>query len=558
MSAESASRVKPTPLPVLAEHIPPELRRLRQWVCWSYTWTRGKWDKPPRRSSDLSPARPNDPSTWGMFEEGIGRYYAGEVDGVGWVPVDDGADLVLVGIDFDKCRDPASGEITPWASGWIQTLDTYTELSPSGTGIRLFAWGRLPPEGRKRGLVEVYQHHHYLTVTGQHLDGTPLTIEQRPNQLLDLHRHVWPEHHHHPDTDAANGEPGPPHDLDDDELLRRMFASKHGMLLRHLWDGGADDYTSASEADLAFCSRVGWWVRWDKDRVDRLFRRSRRMRAKWERENYRRRTLARACDGKAGGYEPRGRPGHAAQAAPAAAPENRLDGLAIILADFRARYEPRFRRGNAIYSDTLEREVKPAEGCFAADRQLLARLATASNAPFDKHGRVEAAALPRFFWMWSKSAWAELLKTLPEEEGTEEACASAGDTFRRQVAACLGAQAVFAATIDQHGTTEQQRRTLLQWCRLWAKPGAWLQVRAAFVWCRKDDAGRLCVALRRDLFAQYGPRELAALSQRTFARLAEMYGVGTAQRAGGERVIEIAQEFLEALETAPQMEPLTE
>jgi hypothetical protein len=541
--------VKPTPLPVLADNIPPELRAPEQAVCWSYTWKddKAKWDKPPLRPADLSPAKPNDPRTWGTFTQAIGRYYAGQADGVGFVPVDDGADEVLVGIDFDKCRDPQTGAITPWAAGWIKALDTYTELSPSGTGFRMFAWGRLPPEGRKRGPVEMYQHHHYLTLTGHRLDEAPATIEHRPGQLLDLHRHVWPEHHADP---CPDGGPAPPHDLDDEELIRRMFASRHGALIRHLWDGGNDEFPSDSEGDWHFCLRVGWWVGWDKERLDRLFRISGRMRPKWERSDYRERTLGKACDGKSGGYEPRQQPSSAGRTSPGPAPESQPDGLGIILADFRERYEPRFRRGHAIYSDTLGREVKPAEGCFAADRQLLTKLAAAGNAPLDKHGQVEAAALPRFFWTWSKSAWTELLEALPEEENAEELCASAEETFRRQVATCLYAQVVFAATVDKHGTTEQQRRTLLQWCELWAKPGPWQQVRAALLWCRREGV-QLCIALRAELFAQYGPRELAALSQCAIARRAERYGVGTSVKACGQRVIELTSDFIADLRITP-------
>jgi putative DNA primase/helicase len=320
---------RPAALPVIVDNIPAELRSRAQWVVWSYVWSesKGKYDKPPRQSSDLSPAKANDARTWGSFEDAIARYYVGEVDGVGFVPVDDGADEVLVGVDFDKCRDPETGEIAPWAAGWIKALATYVERSPSGTGVRMFAWGRLPPEGRKRGPIEVYQHHHYLTLTGQCLDGSPTTIEHRAKQLLDLHRHVWPEHHR--DSGGINGEQAPAGDLDDDELLRRMFASKHGVLLRHLWDGGADGFPSDSEADLGFCSRVGWWVRWDKGRLDRLFRQSGRMRPKWDRKDYRERTLAKACDGKGGGYEP-SRNGHHANngdSKPAAAVSENLTDL---------------------------------------------------------------------------------------------------------------------------------------------------------------------------------------------------------------------------------------
>jgi hypothetical protein len=247
-------------------------------------------------------------------------------------------------------------------------------------------------------------------------------------------------------------------------------------------------------------------------------------------------------------------PGASPPEAPAA-PETPRLALDIILEDFRRRYQPRFRRGNAIYSDSLSREVKPAEACFAADKSLLARLAGASDAPLDKHGVPEATALPRFFWTWSKSAWAELLKDLRDEGDSDEISASAEEAFRERVAACLHAQAVFGNVIDKQGTTEQQRRTLLQWCQLWAKPGGWQQVRSALLWCRKEANGQLSVALRSGLFGQFGPRPLAELSQTGFARLAEQYRVGRAQRACGQRVVVLTADFLAELQVIPSEEP---
>src|SRR5207245_2438922 len=112
-------------------------------------------------------------------------------------------------------------------------------------------------------------------------------------------------------------------------------------------------------------------------------------------------------------------------------------------------------------------------------------------------------------------------RELSEEEDSTEIADSAEEEFRRRVAACLFAQATFT---DKEG--EPERRHLLQWCGLWAKAGPWKEVRAALLWCRTDDEGRLCVALRVELFGQYGPRELAQMPQRRFAKLAELYGVG--------------------------------
>lgn len=62
--------------------------------------------------------------------------------------------------------DPETGEVERWASEVVKELGSYTELSLSGTGLRIIAHGELPPGRRKRGDVEMYDRDHYLTITG--------------------------------------------------------------------------------------------------------------------------------------------------------------------------------------------------------------------------------------------------------------------------------------------------------------------------------------------------------------------------------------------------------
>ena len=98
--------------------------------------------------------------------------------GLGFILRDD-----LIGVDLDGCRDIETGEIAEWATKIIDLLDSYTEISPSGTGIRIFCKGQPQPKGsyRRKGDIEIYDCNspRYLTVTGWHLDETPTTIEPR-------------------------------------------------------------------------------------------------------------------------------------------------------------------------------------------------------------------------------------------------------------------------------------------------------------------------------------------------------------------------------------------
>jgi hypothetical protein len=242
----------------------------------------------------------------------------------------------------------------------------------------------------------------------------------------------------------------------------------------------------------------------------------------------------------------------------------------IIHAHFRTLYDPVFRRGEKIYCNG-GREITRADACFGPDSALLDKLAQAVDAQRDEHG-VKRSALPKLFGTWSRTAWVDLLASLPEEEATAEVSEPASEEFRQAVAAGLLRMAtfgqVYAGGTDgrPHDETRTEQRSFLDWARLWAKPGAWAQVRSFFLWVRRADGtpGGLQLALRVEFFGQGSPvRELARMKHRAFADLAELYGVGTRTdprtgkdcRAGGERVVELSPAFVAGLLEGP---PLTD
>jgi putative DNA primase/helicase len=82
-----------------------------------------------------------------------------------------------------------------------------------------------------------------------------------------------------------------PADLDDAEVIRRAGAARNGEKFRRLWSGDHSAYKSRSETDLALCGLIAFWVGPDSDRIDQLYRASGLYRPKWERDDYRQRTL---------------------------------------------------------------------------------------------------------------------------------------------------------------------------------------------------------------------------------------------------------------------------
>jgi putative DNA primase/helicase len=74
----------------------------------------------------------------------------------------------LVGIDLDHCVE--NGVPNAQAQHWIHHFQSYTELSPSGAGVRIFIRGTLEGlVGRKRGNTECYDRDRFLSVTGHYI-----------------------------------------------------------------------------------------------------------------------------------------------------------------------------------------------------------------------------------------------------------------------------------------------------------------------------------------------------------------------------------------------------
>ena len=69
--------------------------------------------------------------------------------------------------------DPATGEIEGWAQEIIEELNSYTEISPSGTGVHILVRGELPAGRNRKGRFEAYDQGRYFTITGEHLSAHP-------------------------------------------------------------------------------------------------------------------------------------------------------------------------------------------------------------------------------------------------------------------------------------------------------------------------------------------------------------------------------------------------
>jgi primase-polymerase (primpol)-like protein len=300
---------KPPALPVILNNIPIALCQHKQFGIWRFekfsdeetgeVW----WDKIPINARTGRRASSTNPQTWSVFDVAAQAYERGGYDGLAYFLHRDAG---IVGLDLDKCRDAASGVIERWAQRIVDKLRTYTELSPSARGVRSFVFGNLPPRDRREGRFECYESARFLTLTGHRLEGTPLTIEHRQAELIEIHTEVFAAR-----VARRNATPPPqaggyvPHDVSDLAIIEKAGAARNGAKFRRLYAGDISGYVSHSEADAALCCMLAFYTGRDPARIDELFRGSGLMRAKWDRLDYKNRAIALALEGRTEFYTPR-------------------------------------------------------------------------------------------------------------------------------------------------------------------------------------------------------------------------------------------------------------
>jgi len=276
------------------EAIPETLREREQWVCWREEDRDGKPTKIPVTPGTGEFASSTESETWASFEAALDYTETAHADGVGFVFTDDDP---IVGVDLDDCRDPETGDVDDAALDIIKRLDSYTEVSPSGTGYHVLITGELPDGRNRRGSVELYDTARFFTVTGDHVERTPTRVARRQDALRAIHR----EYVQDTERDTASeseqrggaadesptaGAADVDVDLDDEDLLEKAQNASNGEKFERLWNGNTVGYDSQSEADMALCCLLAFWTGGDRTQMDQLFRQSGLHREKWDEVHY--------------------------------------------------------------------------------------------------------------------------------------------------------------------------------------------------------------------------------------------------------------------------------
>lgn len=270
------------------DNIPNSMRDYDQWVCWKYysDQTNGR-DR--RRKVPVNPrtgrfAKVTDGNTWASLDEAVEFSTAHNQNnhGIGFVFTENDP---FVGVDLDDCRDSSTGQLEPWSTEVLDQLDSYAEISPSETGLKVIVTSNAPIPSRRRSNpgLEVYRSSRFFTITGDIL-GVHSETNDGTNALRWIHKRYFPDPV--PST-AGEFTESKPMVAQDDQVVTKALSARNGSKFRDLWKGKtkAND-GNQSEADLSLCRLLAFWCGPCHQQVDRLFRSSGLYRSKWDERHF--------------------------------------------------------------------------------------------------------------------------------------------------------------------------------------------------------------------------------------------------------------------------------
>lgn len=271
------------------ENIPEELKQVDQWVCWQGL------DKIPKNAKTGNNAQSNNPDTWSSFDDAVAGCERYGFDGLGFMFANG-----YFGVDLDHCLDNVD-----FCDEFVETLQSYAEVSRSGAGIHIICKGKLPDGARRKGNVEMYSSGRYFICTGNLYNPNYTKVVDCTESIKILHNKYLPT-----DTPHTGMRAYTPIDMSDQAVIDKARACKSGYLFNMLYEGNWQGaYSSQSEADLALCNQLAFWTQKNESQMDRIFRSSGLMREKWDKkrggQTYGAITIGKAIANTMDVYEPK-------------------------------------------------------------------------------------------------------------------------------------------------------------------------------------------------------------------------------------------------------------
>src|SRR5260370_13663859 len=242
-----------------------ELQEYDHFVVWRKT---PENKKIPFDPTSKSLDRTDDPNTWGNLDQALKALRTGKYHGIGFVFAEDDP---FTGIDIDHCvfRNQGTENSVPYtneADKLISNFWSYTEYSPSKTGLHILVEGTVP-EGRRKHRVEVYTTGRYFTITTNQVKGTPDTIEARQSQLDRFYASLSTHNDHRkviPQQEQTFY-------VSDETVLKKALNAKNAHTFTRLWQGDVSGHRSKSEADFTLVLLLLYWTHDDVEQTKRLF-----------------------------------------------------------------------------------------------------------------------------------------------------------------------------------------------------------------------------------------------------------------------------------------------
>lgn len=293
--------------------IPDKLKQHPFWNVWKYEYDAER-PKPLKTPYNVN-ANPRkrgsstDTTTFDIFNKAT-AVYEGDTfySGLGV-----GIFGNLCGIDIDNCLDK-SGMPSELAQDFINTMKSYTEISPSGKGIRIFAFindtfdkERYEAKYKKKNDaigLEIYigdTTGRYLTVTGNIGDADePTDIADRTAEVMQmLDKYMKKEKNNNsptaeqkqlaiiPTVERVGSRTVSGYYPENflktvADVLEHAMNAKNSDKFNRLFKGDISGYESHSQADQAFCNLLAFYSGCDENLMDATFRESGLIRKKWD------------------------------------------------------------------------------------------------------------------------------------------------------------------------------------------------------------------------------------------------------------------------------------
>jgi primase-polymerase (primpol)-like protein len=279
-----------------------ELMNKKIWFCWNYKTKNGKNTKVPcSAKGDTTGTTKNHSCTWVTYEDALNAKEKEKFSGTGFV-IPEG--YFFLDIDNKEVHDP-------FVQNFLSRFNSYAEHSVSGTGIHIYGKcdiSKLPASVDRTGKLrldtkyymknspldlELYMGgvtNRFAAFTGNIIENKPLK-ECTTAVLTTLNREMLK-------NKPKSSKPAPCSNCDVDSVIKHLKSDRnHDKFIRLFDKGDITGYGSQSEADLALCTIVAFRAGNNPDAIDSIFRMSALMREKWDREDYRDRTIEKAIEG---------------------------------------------------------------------------------------------------------------------------------------------------------------------------------------------------------------------------------------------------------------------